>query len=183
MRRARPSARRQPPSLSRYRQTGRPLRRTRCEVAYQEIPQNGDAGGAREARRHQNIERPRRRVPANEHGNQAAGAQRLPGEEIGLQRDPDAGQQGTFERLRVGGAERPPDRDRLFDTLRVREMPPLAGGEVAVAETGMAFEVARPLRRAVPRKIGGRADAIIAIGSDRPRSESSHPPASVRSLW
>jgi len=88
-----------------------------------------------------------------------------------------------FERLRVGGAERPPDRDRLFDTLRVREMPPLAGGEVAVAETGMAFEVARPLRRAVPRKIGGRADAMIAIGSDRPRSESSHPPASVRSLW
>jgi len=35
----------------------------------------------------------------------------------------------------------------------------------------------------VPRKIGGRADAMIAIGSDRPRSESSHPPASVRSLW
>ena len=95
------------PSLSRYRQTGRPWRRTRCEVAYQEIPQNGDAGGAREARRHQDIERRRRRVPANEHGNQAAGAQRLPGEEIGLQRDPDAGQQGTFERLRVGGAERP----------------------------------------------------------------------------
>jgi hypothetical protein len=64
-------------------------------VAYQEIQQDGDAGGARAARRHQNPERGRRRVPANEHGNQAAGAQRLPGEEIGLQRDPDAGQEGV----------------------------------------------------------------------------------------
>lgn len=35
-----------PHQSSRFRPTGRPRRRTRCEVAYQEIPQNGDAGGA-----------------------------------------------------------------------------------------------------------------------------------------
>ena len=61
---------------------------------------------------------------------------------------------------------------------RTRRADRLSRQDAAAAKLGLMHPAAR--YRHERRLAGGN---VIAIGSDRPRSESSHPPASVRSLW
>src|SRR4051794_32505339 len=128
------------------------------EPADQKLDQRGDFRRSGSTGRHYDIERDRGRGPVAHDGFETAGPEVAPNHEFRLYGHAQTRVKRGNQSIGIVGAQRPGHRDLVFFACSADESPVVAGGQIRIAETGVACEVSRMRRPPASREIIRCAD-------------------------